>query len=258
LIFSFLKARRRKNLRAKPITEQERSLAKQSLWQYSLLSSTRQEELIRWSRIFLNEKYFEGCNRFQMNDEVRWTIAMSAAICLPPNTNWYYEKTASILIYPDAYVAEVRPSVFSQYEVVGEFARQGQTVYRGPVILNWNALAEGAASPNGGHQLAIHEFAHQLDMINGPQADGIPPLEEDVDHKKWVDMMRRELEFAQQMRAEGKRVYINDYGLSSAHEFFAVASEYYFQTPHELSEFHPGVYQRLKQFYRFDMRDVVK
>ena len=96
-----------------------------------------------------------------------------------------------------------------------------------------------------------------MDMINGPFADGIPPLAGDVDFGNWVQSMKVELDYARQMRAEGQRIYINDYGLTSAQEFFAVGSEYFFQTPNMLAEYHPGVFTRLKEFYRVDLRPMI-
>ncbi len=255
MIFPFSKSARRKKLLQQPIEPKERELASQSIWQFPQLDHSVQEDLIRWCRVFLKEKNFEGCNGFKLNDAILWTIAMSAALCLPPNSDWYYDKTESILVYPEAYVAEVKPSVHSNFELAGEFARAGQTIYRGPVILNWDDLEAAAQHANRGNHIAIHEFAHQLDMINGPFADGIPPLADDVEPMRWIDAMKLELNHARKMREEGYRIYINDYGLTSAQEFFAVASEYFFQTPNTLAEYHPGVFARLKDFYRTDLRE---
>jgi Mlc titration factor MtfA (ptsG expression regulator) len=257
-MFPFFKKARRRKLLDQPITDTERTNALRSIWQFPLLNEQWQSELIRWCRIFIKEKNFEGCNGLQITDEIQWTIAISAAICVPPNSNWYFEKTETILVYPTAYVAQVRPSVFSQSsDVVGEFARAGETIYRGPVILNWADLQAARVNSNGGNQIAIHEFSHQIDMINGPHADGIPPLASDVESQPWINAMKIELQHARKMREDGYRIYINDYGLTSAQEFFAVASEYFFQTPHALAEYHPGVFARLKDFYRVDLRQFV-
>ncbi len=257
MIFSFRRNARRRKLLNTPIEREEREAAARTVWQFKFLESGFQDNLIRWCRIFQNEKYFEGCNGFVITDAVKWSIAMSAALCVPPAAEWYFDKTETILVYPEAYVAEVKPGIHSQFEIAGEFARSGQTIYRGPVILNWNEVQEACQSHNHGHHLAIHEFAHQMDMINGPMADGIPPLSEDVDFVKWVQSMKVELQHARQMREDGYRIYINDYGLTSAQEFFAVGSEYFFQTPNRLAEYHPGVFQRLKEFYRVDLRELL-
>ncbi len=256
-MFFASRSSKRKKLRQTDVTEEERQLASDALWQFKYLPPGWQDEIVRWSRVLIAEKNWEGCSGLKITDEMRWAVAANAALCIPPKTDWYFDRTDSILIYPVAYVALERPSVHSNFEIAGEFARAGQTVYRGPVILNWKDVRAATRGPNGGNNLTVHEFSHQIDLINGPQADGLPPLSQEIDSQRWIAMMQTELNYARQMVSQGHRVYINDYGLSSASEFFAVASEYFFQTPHELAEYHPGVYQRLLEFYRVDLRDFL-
>ena len=256
-MFFTRKATKRKKIYAAEPTKVELELVAAGLWQFGLLPTTWQHSLVRWCRVFIAEKTFEGCRGFDVTQEMKWAIAASCALCVPLDEQWFFDRTESILLYPDPYIAEVRPGIHSSFTIAGQFARAGETIYRGPVILNWRDVQAAAAGPNHGNSLTIHEFAHQLDLINGPQADGLPPLAANIDQPKWVADMRTELTYAQSMVANGHRVYINDYGLSSPSEFFAVASEYYFQTPHELSHFHPGVFRRLFEFYRVDLRDVI-
>jgi Mlc titration factor MtfA (ptsG expression regulator) len=142
--------------------------------------------------------------------------------------------------------------------IEGESVRAGETGYRKPVILNWNDVQLGARDSNDGHNLVVHEFAHQLDLINGPSADGLPPLPKDVDENQWWQSMKDELLTARTIVADGYRVFIGDYGLSEPSEFFAVSSELYFQQPHLLAEYHPNVYELLMRFYQIDLRDYLQ
>jgi Mlc titration factor MtfA (ptsG expression regulator) len=105
--------------------------------------------------------------------------------------------------------------------------------------------------------LAIHEFAHQLDLINSPFADGLPPLPANIDEKRWKAGMQREFQASRSMVADGYRVFINDYGLTKESEFFAVASELYFQAPRVLAEYHPNVFELLRQFYQQDLQQLL-
>jgi len=102
--------------------------------------------------------------------------------------------------------------------------------------------------------LVIHEFAHQLDLINSPFADGLPPLPADIDEVDWKNSMHREFQTARQDVADGHRIGLDDYGLTKESEFFAVASESFFQCPSELFRNHPRVFELLLQFYRTDLR----
>jgi MtfA peptidase len=252
---------RRKKLYDKQITHDEKRLLEESLWQSRYLSSEQQDHLIRWSRVFLSLKNWEGCNGQAMDDSVTWSISASAGLMVLAYPEWYFDKTQSILVYPTPYVAKVdtRDSfvTHSTGAIMGEFYRAGETIYRGPVILNWRDLNQSRVNFNHGHHLAVHEFAHQLDMINSPFADGLPPLPDSINEMEWKKAMKDEFEEARQMVANGYRVLINDYGLSSESEFFAVASEYFFQMPRELSELHPNVYELLLVFYQVDLRRLL-
>jgi Mlc titration factor MtfA (ptsG expression regulator) len=93
-------------------------------------------------------------------------------------------------------------------------------------------------------------------MINGPGADGLPPLPSQIDEHVWRTSMHREYEAARTMVAEGYNILMDDYGLTEESEFFAVASELYFQRPRELADYHPNVFELLKQFYEIDLRQL--
>ncbi len=252
-MFGWTKSSRRRKLLEQPVATQERSNLSRSLWQTSLLSHEDRDRLAKWTRIFIHEKNWEGCEGLTVNDEMKLAIAAAAGLMVIRHADWYFDHTTTILVYPRPYVATVDPK-FQNARLGGEFARAGETVYRGPVVLNWQDIRRSASHPNGGHHLVIHEFAHQLDMINGPSADGLPPLPSHIDEQAWRTAMHNEYEAARTMVADGYRILMDDYGLTEESEFFAVASELYFQSPNEFAEFHPNVFELLKQFYEIDLR----
>jgi Mlc titration factor MtfA (ptsG expression regulator) len=246
----------RKGLLKKDVTDDERRRLDQSLWQAKFLSPKERDQLIRWSRVFIAEKNWEGCNGLTLSESMKWCVASVAGLMVLAYPDWYFDRTASIVIHPRPYKARIEPPIASSTfnpTLGGEFHRAGETIYRGPVVLNWQDIEAASQNFNHGHHLVIHEFAHQLDMINGPNADGLPPLPGDVDEDAWRKAMRAEYQMARDMVSKGYRILINDYGLTQESEFFAVASELYFQTPHELAEYHPNVYALLNQFYVSDM-----
>jgi len=251
----------RKQLLKKEVEQEELQRLDRSLWQASHLSMAQREQIVRWSRVFISEKSWEGCDGLEITDSIQWQIAASAGLMVLAYPNWYFDKTATILIYPQAYKARVVPRLSSQTigtELAGEFYRAGETIYRGPIVLNWRDIQSASIGANSGNHLVIHEFSHQLDMINGPSADGLPPLPGNIDEAIWLAAMKAEYRAAQEMVSQGHSILINDYGLTQESEFFAVASEFYFQRPSELAEYHPNVYHLLKQFYVTDMAALVK
>ena len=247
---------KRKQLLKKPIEPEELKRLDQSLWQAKHLNKEQREQIVRWSRVFISEKTWEGCEGLKITVELQWQIATSAAMMVLAYPDWYFDKTSTILVYPQVYRARVEArhsGLTIGTELAGEFYRAGETIYRGPVILNQRDIRSGVRGKNEGHHLVVHEFAHQLDMINGPSADGMPPLPGNIDESAWLRALQAELEVAQEYVGKGYPILIDDYGLTQISEFFAVSSELYFQRPQELAEYHPNVYQLLRQFYVTDM-----
>jgi Mlc titration factor MtfA (ptsG expression regulator) len=252
-MFGWTKGSRRRRLIEQPVTNQDRLNLSRSLWQTALLAPEDQDSLAKWIRVFVSEKNWEGCEGLVVGDAMKHAIAAAAGLMVLRHAGWYYDHTTTILIYPRPYVATVDPK-FQNARLGGEFARAGETIYRGPVVVNWEDIRRSAKHANQGHHLVIHEFAHQLDMINGPNADGLPPLPSSIDEQAWRTAMHDEYVAARRMVEQGYHILMDDYGLTEESEFFAVASELYFQVPNELSEFHPNVFQLLKQFYEIDLR----
>jgi len=190
---------------------------------------------------------------------MQWKVASQAGLMVLAYPDWHFGNTATVLIYPRPYVARETPISLGE-SITGiaiESLRAGETAYRKPVILNWNDVQLGAIDSNDGTSLVVHEFAHQLDLINGPSADGLPPLPKNVDEKLWWQSMKDELGAARSMVENGHRILIGDYGLSEPSEFFAVASELYFQEPRMLSRYHPNVFELLRTFYQINLLDYL-
>ncbi len=252
-MFGWKKNRQRRELLDRPVSDAERMDLKRHLWQAARLDNTQSAQLVRWSRVFTQEKRWEGCDGLEITDIMMQTIAAAAGLMVLAYPDWYFDRTTTILIHPRPYVART-PSTVDAAGIVGEHARAGETIYRGPVVLNWQDVHRASLRPMEGHHLVIHEFAHQLDMINGKWADGFPPLPQHVNETNWRTALSAEFQHAGKIVEQGHAVLIDDYGLTSLSEFFAVASELYFQTPENLAEYHPGVFELLLDFYQVDLR----
>ncbi len=124
----------------------------------------------------------------------------------------------------------------------------------GVVTLSWKAVTHGVTNPFDGHDTALHEFAHILDFADGA-FDGVPPaVDDDHAHHAWSRALATGFVHFQEKadKGLGRRSVLRDYGATNAAEFFAVATEAFFEKPRQLKKKKPEVYRALVRFYRID------
>jgi Mlc titration factor MtfA (ptsG expression regulator) len=127
----------------------------------------------------------------------------------------------------------------------------GQAFQQGPVIIIWDAALHGGRHPELGHNVVYHEFAHKLDMLDGA-ADGTPPLRDRAEYRDWVQTCSREYLRLKHDAERGKKSFLNAYGATNEAEFFAVATEQFFDQPLLMIKHAPDLYRVLKEYYRQD------
>ncbi len=132
----------------------------------------------------------------------------------------------------------------------GQTALEGQAWHRGPVIISWADVVDPQRSTP--HNLVVHEFSHQLDMLDD-DADGIPPLPQEQ-QEVWSDVNERALDQLRADCASGRGGVLDCYGCENPAEFFAVSSEAFFEAPDELAAEYPELFEQLRAFYRSDPR----
>ncbi len=132
-----------------------------------------------------------------------------------------------------------------RHALVGESWQQGQ------VILSWEDVLRGAANPDDGQNVVLHEFAHQLDQAHG-HANGAPWLPGAQRRAHWARVMAAEFQALQQRLASNEPGLIEAYAATNPAEFFAVLSELYFEKPLELAQQHPALYDQFHSLYGVD------
>jgi Mlc titration factor MtfA (ptsG expression regulator) len=210
-------------------------------------------ELRRRMQIFLAEKRFEGVGGLEMTDEIRVTIAAQACLLLLHRDDEDYPALTTILVYPSAYRA--RATEHGAFGMVTEIdqVRLGEAYNAETVVLSWDDVRRGAASDgdSDGHNVVLHEFAHQLDMEDR-DANGAPVLADHHMYATWARVLGHEYAQLQDAVEHHQRTLMDPYGSQSPAEFFAVATETFFEKPIKLRDEHVELYEQLREFYRQD------
>jgi len=249
-VFGF-KDRGRKKIASRPFPDAWLMLLKQNVPLYRRLTAADQEELKRHILIFLAEKRFEGCRGLRMTDQIRVTIAAHACILLLHRKTDYYPGLKTILVYPRAYVAANTHHLGDGIVLETEDVRLGESWHRGSVVLSWDDVRRSAADIHDGQNVVFHEFAHQLDSSGG-RGDSTPVLRDRSSFIAWARSLGEEFEDFQREIEEGGGDVLDEYGAVDPAEFFAVATECFFEIPRDLREAYPKLYEELKQFYQQD------
>ncbi|MGB4359094.1 MAG: M90 family metallopeptidase [Rhodoferax sp.] len=242
--------RKRQRLRAQAFPAPWRAVLQQRVPYVHRLPADLQLRLKQHMQVFLAEKVFIGCNGLEMTDEIRVTIAAHACLLILNRPSGYYPKLRQILVYPDSFVVQR-----DQLDHIGLAHRTrevlaGESWSDGQVILSWQDTLAGAAVVDDGQNVAIHEFAHQLDQESG-SANGAPMLGRHA-QQSWSSVLGNEFMTLQARVMRGAPSLFCDYGATDPGEFFAVISEVFFEQPEAMAQEHAALYRELSQFYQLD------
>ncbi len=198
---------------------------------------TRFEEKVKE---FLGYVRIEGVNT-SVNDIDKLLVASSAVIPIFGFAEWKYYNLDNVLLYPQTFNRE--EFLASGYEkntlgMVGTGAMQRM------MILSKPALHFGFDNEYAKENTGIHEFVHLLDKEDG-DVDGVPEAllqgKSKISWRQLVDKNINEI-------AAGYSD-INVYGASNKAEFFAVAAEYFFNSPYLFKQNHPDLYEAMAAMF---------
>lgn len=215
---------------------------------YNRLPVSLKKQLHGLVNIFLAEKDFEGCGGLEITDEIKVTIAAQACMLLLNRKTTYFKKLRTILVYPQTYVARTKYSD-GFITIDGQSVRLGESWQNGPVVLAWDSVTGGTSNIADARNVVLHEFAHQLDQEDG-LADGAPVLEHRSSYITWARVLSGEYETLQKRKRS--RTVMNKYGATNPAEFFAVATETFFEKSKQMKKKHPELYDELKNYYKLD------
>jgi MtfA peptidase len=252
-MFSFWRRLKRKEVLASDFPQAYRDLISRNVPLYRALSEVEQRKLESLVRILLAEKRFVGAGGLELTEEMCVTIAARACLLVVRRIELddpLYPELGSVVVYPHTYKVQVqRHEGLIVHE--GEEARLGESWQHGTLVLSWQAVQAGSAAPHDGHDVVLHEFAHQLDGQNGLM-NGTPELASDAHYAHWAQTFSHEFEALRNKLDSHLESDIDSYAATNAAEFFAVVSEEFFETPETLSVRHARLYRELVDYYRLD------
>ncbi|MFC7335882.1 zinc-dependent peptidase [Haloferula chungangensis] len=235
---------RRTALRALRLSDEDRETVRRVFALWAEIPEEIRMKTEGWMHVFLDEKSFEACGELEaVTREMKLAVAAQACLLIAHRPQDYYERLKSVLLYPGAYRA---------LDGDGDSdVRLGESWGTGSVVLGWKSILQGGRNDEDGHNVVLHEFAHQLDQEDGA-ADGVPELDDGDDYGRWSQAFTPSYDaFCERVNA-GKRSVLDDYGATNPAEFFAVATETFFEKAKAMKRQEPEVYGMLVEFYGMD------
>ena len=243
------RARKRKALLGSRLTAKQTAIIGQQVPLLTKLPAELVPKLEGKIQLFLDQVDYHGCDGLEVTEEMRLAIAAQASL-LVVNIDQWYSTLRTILIYPGAFKS--RQQRYDGYVVTeGDAVRLGESWTRGPVILSWPHSEQGARNDEDGHNVVLHEFAHQLDTLSG-HADGAPLMNKGQSFDEWSRVFLTAYDTHLEAVEKGHKTVLDAYGATAHEEFFAVAVEVFFEKPVQLKHEEPEVYAQLSELFSLD------
>ena len=182
---------------------------------------------------------------------MRVTIAAQAAVLLLHRDTDYFPRLTSIIVCPSGYIAPHQRQDGGIWSEEDDYLEGHTQRDLRALVLAWDDVRAGTRDPSDGRNLILHEFAHQLDFEDGA-TDGTPLLESGAQARSWAAVFEEELAALRRAADAGEATLLDPYGAEDPAEFFAVATETFFERGAELRQQHPRLYEELRRFYAQD------
>ncbi len=241
----------------KPFSTEWTHILNRNIPIYSRLPVSLKYQLNQRVKYFMRDKTFYGCDGLVLMDEIRVTIAGQACLLLLNRPTNHYYKLHYILVYPSSFVASRREQSESGVVSQKQTGLLGESWSQGKVILSWDDVLKGVKNFSDGHNVVLHEFAHQLDQESG-STNGAPLLGSQSSYQSWARILSGEFEQLQKQVNSGYKSLIDQYGATNPAEFFAVVTETFFERPIQLRRCHPELFEEMKSFYAVDPSEWVQ
>lgn len=240
--------RRQRQLQGQPFPRAWAHILRRRVPLVHRLPAPLRRRLLGLIQVFVADKPFIGCAGLVVDDDMRVTIAAQACLLLLGQPgDVAYPRLRQVLVYPEAFVVPRRQVLPGGVVSEQPQALAGESWAQGQVILAWSEVLAGAADPGDGRNVVLHEFAHQIDQ-DGGDADGRPWQRDEASRRQWATVMDEGLARLREAPSDT----LDAYGSTDPAEYFAVATESFFERPQALAQAAPQLYGALARLYRLD------
>jgi len=236
--FKRFHSRHRDRLLAEPFPRSWQELLHERVWQYQCLTGPQRCRLHDCVKVLVNEINWLGIDGHDVTQGMKITISGHASLML--------------LGFEHDFMDEIRDIKVHRHEFddqQGSDVQTGWACSDGTTILSWHHVLN--ANYYGDRNLVMHEFAHHFDRRNG-RMNGVPKFGDLLIQDRWKNVMREEYLDLCDAAASGRWTILRNYGAKNEQEFFAVATECFFESPTKLRRSHNEIYELLCQFYNID------
>jgi hypothetical protein len=244
-----LKKLKRARLLETPLTAEQRAIVAKLVPITRSLPDALRAQLEGKMNLFFEQVTFRGHNGITITDEMRLSIAAQACLLIVNSEVWY-ETLRNVLVYPSTFTTG-RESHDGMLVTAEEHGLLGESWAHGPVVLSWDHALQGGLDPDDGHNVVIHEFAHQLDSLSG-HTNGIPILRRGQAYGAWEKAMLDAYHHHLERLETARDTVIHPYGATNHQEFFAEAIVSFFEKPEAMRRDEPALYAQLAQLLALD------
>ena len=259
-----LSQREARRSESQPIPARWLSLLHQFVPATHHLSDAARLKLLRSARELIRTRHWEGARGLVLTEEIQLMIAAQACLLTLALPGEPFPGIREILVYPRTFVPRQTrdPRKWLQAsEPQRAQPLEGESWGNGVMVLAWDAVLEAARDPADGSNVVLHEFAHELDYERhltaglelsriGDGAANMTPSVADPD--EWRHVLQASYErLCGRIEADVPSA-LDDYGATNIAEFFAVATETFFEQPAELAREEPELYAQLRGLYQQD------
>lgn len=227
-------------------------LLEKSFPPYRVLNDEEKVRLKRKILYFLKYKKFWPLQDFVVTEEMKFLIASQACFLIMNIDAPIYPSLTNIYLSVSAYV-EKKHFIHSYDMTTSVTPRLGESYKDGPVILSWSTIKQDCLNWYDGQNVILHEFAHQLDALDGGM-DGTPPLKGIERMKKWSLFMGRDFKDLRENISRHRKSDIDSYAATNEAEFFAVTVEEFYERPRVFYRKHPEIFNLYMDYFNFDPR----
>lgn len=250
-LLRFLPLARRVRYASEPVPAAWRAIVERNVPLVLRLPHEARERLLRLAQVFVRDVPMEGLSGLDLTDEMKVTIAAQACLLVLNLRYPWFPTLRRVLVYPETFAPERVLFWHDSGIQRPPMPTAGEAWGHGTVILAWDNVRLSSAGAADGYNVVLHEFAHILDSEDGVMG-GVPLLEPPSSPRTWDRVLAETFERQRRLVEEGREALLRDYGSTNRAEFFAVATEAFFEQPAHLKTAAPEWYEELRKFYRQD------